>query len=107
MESGGSRRSAQFDPGATVTHKPVIHPNLASKNERILRRIIEKLGEGEYRISSRGVPHAVFRDYYSVVRFGSGKLAVFDNYGYKGPQTKTPFPHWNAVVEYLKDKLNP
>ena len=86
--------------------EPVIHPNLASKNERILKRIIEKLGEGEYKVSSRGVPHAVFRDYYSVVRFGSGKLAVFDNYGYKGPQTKTPFPHWNAVVGYLKDKLS-
>lgn len=100
----GGRRSAIMDINKIEKQKPIYHVNLIAKNERILKRVIEKLGRGDYRVSQRGVPHVVVDEFYSVVRYGSGKLAVFDNYGKFGPgeQNKRTFPHWNAVVDYLK-----
>jgi hypothetical protein len=84
----------------TATHGGIT-PGLHDKNLRILNRIQSKVG-GEIRISARGVPHLVYKQ-FSVVRFGSKKLRVFSPHPSKD-QERQDFGQWPHVVQFLQEQ---
>lgn len=84
----------------------MLHPNLAQKNYRIFESIRKGLKEGDIRVSRKGTPHLVIREYYSVVRFGNKVIRVFDRYMmFDEKQKHVDFTQWPQVVSYLEKRL--
>lgn len=77
-----------------------------SKPERLLQNL-NRVVQGDYRISRRGVPHIVVNNFHSIAYFGKSKLfRIFDNYASGLPQNVIDFKHPHEVVNYFKSITN-